>query len=179
MGIYVRWERGCTLFGAKSSKALCTPGSLQDAGQVGPPPDTGQPLIPSRAGAPGATPASAGLVGAQKGVSAPGLPPPHKHSPSQLPPSSHPGVYLPGDVRINEDKEVENTGWVTATKGDIVCPGRGQKGLGRQGHFDAVWMKREGGEERRRSKRGRGRHQNLKDNKTSSSWDTSQDGLFI
>lgn len=82
-------------------------------------------------------------------------------------------------MRINEDKEVENIGWVMATEGDIVRPGRGQKGLGRQGHFDAVWMKREVGEERRRSKQGRGRHQNLKDNKTSPSWDTSQDSPFI
>ena len=64
-----------------------------------------------------------------------------QHSPSQLPPSPCPRVYLPRGTRINGDKEVEKVAWVVATKGDIVPPGRGRKGSGRQGHFDAVWMK--------------------------------------
>lgn len=51
-----------------------------------------------------------------------------------------------------------------------------------RGHFDADWMKegRDGkGREEGEQNRGRGRQQNPKGNKTSPSWDTSQDGPFI
>lgn len=76
---------------------------------------------------------------------------------------------------INGDKEVEKVARVVATKGDIVPPGRGRgrKGPGRRGHFDASWLKAgRGGAGKRETGGG-------DDTKTSPSWDTSQDVPFL